>query len=215
MKNEYIQSVSMSGIFKYIDETARERIYDELKMAPHKYADGEIIYQQGVDVDRVAIVHSGLVKGERIHHEGTSHLAYLYGQGELFAFEGAFSSKHTSPLQLTADGDTTVVFFDIKNIFESDLGNQLTRGIMELLANDDIKKLYRIEILSRRSIRGRIMAYFQFMASRQGSNTFRLNMSREQLAQYLCVNRSALSNEISIMKREGVIEFKGKLYKVL
>lgn len=214
MKNEYIQSVSMSGIFKYIDDESRIRIYDELKMASHKYSDGEIIYHQGANVNRVAIVHSGLVKGERIHDEGTSHLAYLYGQGDLFAFEGAFSSKHTSPLQLTAQGDTTVVFFDIRNIFESSFGSQLTRGIMELLANDDIKKLYRIEILSRRSIRGRIMAYFQFMASRNGSTSFKLNMSREQLAQYLCVNRSALSNEMSIMKREGIIEFKGKEYRI-
>jgi len=215
MKNEYIQSVSMSGIFKYIDDSVRDNVYDDLRMAPHKYSDGEIIYHQGEDVSRVAIVHSGLVKGERIHDEGTSHLAYLYGRGDLFAFEGAFSSKHTSPLQLTAVEDTTVVFFDIRNIFESHSWSQLTQGIMELLANDDIKKLYRIEILSRRSIRGRIMAYFQFMASRQGSDTFRIDMSREQLSQYLCVNRTALSNEINVMKREGLIDFKSRNYRIL
>ena len=51
------------------------------------------------------------------------------------------------------------------------------------------------------------MAYFKFLASRYGSNTFTLEMNREQLAQYLCVNRSALSNELNIMKREGIIDF--------
>lgn len=215
MKHEYIQSVSMSGLFKYIDKNDFERVCDELRMAPHNYLDGEPIYIQGDEVSRVAIVHSGLISGERIHNEGNSQLAYLYSKGELFAFEGAFSSKHTSPLQLTAQGDTTVIFFDIENIFESSSGKQLVKGIMELLANDDIKKLYRIEILSIRSIRGRAMAYFKFLASKQNSNTFEINMSREQMAQYLCVNRSALSNELSIMKREGIIDFKGNKYTIL
>lgn len=215
MDKSQLQSVAMSGLFKYIDPSRHEQAWEELAMAPHNYLSDEIIYYQDEAVIRAGIVHSGTVTGERIHAEGTAHLAYVYRRGEIFAFEGAFSGRKTSPLQLNAQGDTTVIFFNVKNIFTSTFERPLLTGMMELMANDDIKKLYRIEILSRRSIRGRIMAYFKFLASRYGSNTFPLDMNREQLAQYLCVNRSALSNELNNMKREGIIDFDRKQYTLL
>ena len=215
MDKSHLQSVAMSGLFKYIDLKDHEQAWNELNMAPHSYFADEIIYHQDEKIVRAAIVHKGIVKGERIHAEGTSHLAYIYRRGESFAFEGALSGRGTSPLQLTVQGDTTVIFFDVQNIFSSTFERALLTGLLEQLANDDIKKLYRIEILSRRSIRGRIMAHFKFLASRYGSNTFTLDMNREQLAQYLCVNRSALSNELNIMKREGIIDFDKRQFTLL
>lgn len=215
MDTSHLKSVAMSGLFKYIDSKDYEQAWNELNMAPHNYCDEEIIYHQDESVLRAAIVHSGIVKGERLHAEGTSHLAYVYNKGEMFAFEGVLSGKKTSPLQFTAQGDTTTIFFDVPNIFSSKFQVGFLTGLMELMANDDIKKLYRIEILSRRSIRGRILAHFKFMVSKCGSATFTIDMSREQMAQYLCVNRSALSNELNNMKREGIINFKGKKFTLL
>lgn len=215
MKEKYLKSVAMSGLFKYLDETCFEQAWQELSMAPHKYNSQQIIYGQDDIVKRVGIVHSGLVKGERLHVEGTSSLAYYYAKGEIFAFEGALSGKRTSPLQITADDDTDVIFFDVQKIFTSTYQQQLIKGLMELLANDDIKKLYRIEVLSKKGLRERIMTYFAMMAARNGNNTFTLNMSREQLAKYLCVNRSALSYELNQMKREHIIDFDKKKYIIL
>ena len=215
MKEKYLESVAMSGLFKYLDKKDYEAAWQELNMAPHNYSNQQIIYGQGDIVNRAGIVHSGLVKGERLHSEGTSSLAYYYAKGEVFAFEGALSGKRTSPLQIMADEDTCVIFFDVQKIFASSFERQLTKGLMELLANDDIKKLYRIEILSKKGLRDRIMTHFELMASRNDGHSFTLNMSREQLAKYLCVNRSALSYELNEMKREGIIDFDKKKYTIL
>lgn len=202
----------MSGLFKYLDEKDYSKAWQELNMAPHNYNDQQVIYGQGHMVKRAGIVHSGLVKGERLHPEGTASLAYFYAKGEVFAFEGALSGKQTSPLQITADDDTCVIFFDVQKIFASSLERALTKGLMELLANDDIKKLYRIEVLSKKGLRDRILTYFHMMANKNDGCSFTLNMSRQQLANYLCVNRSALSYELNEMKREGLIHFTGKKY---
>jgi len=215
MKETYIESVAKSGLFKYLDKKDYEAAWSELNMAPRNFFDQQTIYAQDDAIRRVGIVHSGLVKGERLHPEGTSSLAYYYAKGEVFAFEGALSGKRTSPLQLTADDDTCVIFFDVHKIFTSSRQQSLTKGLMELLANDDIKKLYRIEILSKKGLRDRIMTYFTMMTSRNNERFFTMNMTREQLAKYLCVNRSALSNELNIMKREGLITFEGKKYTIL
>ncbi len=214
MKEKYIESVAMSGLFKYLNKKDYEAAWSELNMAPHNYADQQVIYAQDDTVKRAGIVHSGLVKGERLHIEGTSSLAYYYAKGEVFAFEGALSGKRTSPLQITADDDTVVIFFDVQKIFNCSFEKQLTKGLMELLANDDIKKLYRIEVLSKKGLRDRIMTHFAMMANKNDGRSFTLNMSREQLAKYLCVNRSALSYELNEMKRDGLISFEGRRYVI-
>ncbi|MDO4746144.1 MAG: Crp/Fnr family transcriptional regulator [Bacillota bacterium] len=213
--NEYIKSVSKSGLFKYLQEKDHEQAWHELNMAPRNYRNQQIIYGQEDTIKRAGIVHTGLVKGERLHPEGTSSLAYYYAKGEVFAFEGALSGRKTSPLQLTADGNTSVIFFDVQKVFTCSFEKQLTKGLMELLANDDIKKLYRIEVLSKKSLRDRIMTHFTMMAGRSDDTTFVIDMSREQLANYLCVNRSALSYELNEMKREGIIDFEKRKYTIL
>lgn len=215
MKESYIKSVAASGLFKYVPDSYYSKVWDELNMGPHNYHRDEIIYSQGAKVNRCGIVHSGLVKSELIHTEGTSSLAYYYAKGEVFAFEGALSGKTTSPTEISAEGtNTCVIFFDIHKIFACSFHIQIIKGLMELLANDDIKKLYRLEILSKKTIRERLLTYFKIMCSQGNDNSFTLTMSRQQLSSYLCVNRSALSNEINNMKREGIIDFTNKKYTI-
>lgn len=215
IKKAYLESVSKSGLFRYLGEAYYERAWRELRMAPRKYKDQQIIYAQGDKVKRGAIVHSGLVKGEKFHLEGTSHLAHMYTRGEPFAFEGAVSGKRTSPLDFISEGETTIIFFDVQKIFDNCFEGQLVKGFMEVLANDNIKKLYRIETLSKRGMRDRIMTYFKILSAKSGSSRITLELSRSQLAHYLCVNRTALSYELNQMQREGLIEMNRKTITIL
>ncbi len=212
MNHTYMDSVSGSGLFKYLDKNDHKKAWQELSMASRSYSNEQLILGQGDPVRRAGIVHSGTVRGEKLHMEGSSHVAYVYTPGEVFAFEGAVSGIKTSPLDFTAQGDTTVIFFDVMKIFGGSFEKQLVTGLLELLANDNIKKLYRIETLSQRRLRDRILTYFRIMSEKKGSLTFALNMSREQLARYLCVNRTALSHELNQMKRDGIIDFTGRSF---
>lgn len=214
MQNDYLNSIAKSGLFKFLDKKYYGKVWNELNMTPKLYRQDQVICGQEDPVTKAAIVHCGRVKGERLHSEGTSSLAYIYEQGDMFSFEGAFSGKKTSPLNITAQEDSIVIFMTVQNIFTSIYHQELTRGLLELLANDDIKKLYRIETLSMKSLRGRIMSYLKILSAKNGGGAFEVEMSREQLARYLCVNRSALSNELSKMKQEGIIDFDRKVFKI-
>lgn len=215
MKESYLKSVSKSGLFRYLPEEKYSRIWNELAMAPRTYQQGQIIYSQDQIIERAAIVHSGRVRGELIDSEGNAHVMYFYNHGEIFAFEGAVSRKKSSPINLVADDETIVLFFDVNKITVCSASEEIITGLFELLANSDIKKLYRIEILSHKSLRERIMLYLNIVASTKGSRSLDLEMSRQQLADYLCVNRSALSNELNLLKKEGVIELDGKKVTLL
>lgn len=215
MQNDYLNSIAKSGLFRFLDKKYYGTVWNELNMTPKLYRRDQVICGQEEPVTKAAIVHSGRVRGERLHSEGTSSLAYIYEPGDIFSFEGAFSGKKTSPLNITAEDDSIVIFMTVQNIFTSLHSKELTRGLLELLANDDIKKLYRIETLSMKSLRSRIMSYLKILSAKNGGGTFEVEMSREQLANYLCVNRSALSNELSKMKQDGIIDFNKKVFKLI
>lgn len=214
-KADYLESVKKTGMLRHIDPDNHEKVWQELRMAAHHFDDQETIYLQGDKVHRIGIVHEGIVKGEKFHEEGTSHLAHLYSSGEAFAFEGAFSGKKTSPLDFISEGNSTVIFFDIAAISSGSFEKQLMKGLTEMLANDNIKKLYRIETLSKKGLRERIMTYLQILSDKSGTSTVNINMSRQQLAHYLCVNRSALSHELNEMQRDGIIRINKKQMTIL
>lgn len=202
----YLKSVERTGLFTHLKPEDYEKVWDELKMGTHHFADQQTIYLQGDKVSRIGIVHEGLVKGEKFHEEGDSHLAHMYASGEAFAFEGAFSGRKTAPLDFISEGETTVIFFDISAIYGGSFERELMKGLTEMLANDNIKKLYRIETLSQKGLRDRILTYLRIQSDKNCSQTVNVNMSRQQLARYLCVNRSALSHEINEMQRDGLIK---------
>lgn len=214
-KAKYLVSVEKTGLLRYVSPENYEKVWEELRMAPRSFEDQQTVYLQGDVVNRVAIVHKGLVKGEKFHEEGTSHLAHMYASGEAFAFEGALSGRKTAPMDFISEGESTVIFFDLEAIYNSSFERELMKGLTELLANDNIKKLYRIETLSQKGLRDRIMTYFNILSDKSGTRIINVNMSRYQLAHYLCVNRSALSHEINEMQRDGLIEINKKRIKLL
>lgn len=214
-EKKYLKSIEQTGLFQYLKEEDYDMVWKELHMSVRTFSNGQAVYAQGDRINRVAIVHEGLIKGEKFHEEGTSHLSHIYSEGEVFAIEGAFSGQKTSPLDYISEGNSTVIFFDVEAIYSGSFERELMKGLSEVLANDNIKKTYRIEMLSQKGLRDRIMTYFRILSGKSGSLVITVNMSREQMAHYLCVNRSALSHELNEMKRDGVIDMNKKKITIL
>ena len=93
--------------------------------------------------------------------------------------------------------------------------SQIYKALTFMLADENIKMMHKTELLAERGLRNRIMIYLRILQSKSGSERIDLRMSREQMAQYLCVNRSALSNELSKMKAEGIIDIRGSKVRML
>jgi CRP-like cAMP-binding protein len=78
-----------------------------------------------------------------------------------------------------------------------------------------MRQLYKIDILSRKSLRDRIMLYLTLQAKRKKTNDLFIPFNREEFAAYLCVDRSALSRELGRMKEEGLIEFDKNHFRIV
>ena len=87
--------------------------------------------------------------------------------------------------------------------------------LLVLLAHENMRKEYRLAILSRKGLRERIMTYLTMQANKRHTPTFTVPFNREEMASFLCVNRSALSHELSLMQAEGILSFRRNEFTLL
>lgn len=212
---DYLESVSVSGLLDEVKKSERERAFEQLKVYGRKYEKEQAVFFEGDVIDRICMIGSGSVRGEKTYSDGEVHIVDVFERGAIFGLEYAVSKSMISAMDFICNDDAEVIFVPVSSIEKSRYANEICRALMFMLADNNIKQAHKIEILAERGLRDRIMVYLNVLRRKSGSNAVTVNMDREQLARFLCVNRSALSNELSKMKREGVIDFKGSKFTVL
>ena len=170
-----------------------------------------VVIAEGAAANFAGIVCKGKISATKVTGDGNEHILALHEKGDLMGLDGALTSPFTSPMTFTALEDSEVLFLGVGAVFSEKLdpvmANRILRNLNRMLADKCVRLLYKTEVLSKRSLRVRIMTYLRIQQRKQGTNTLDLKMDREQFAQYLCVNRSALSRELSGMQRDGLIRF--------
>lgn len=211
----YFAIMKKSPLFRNLSHRELEDIYPDIVPTRKSYQGEEIIYNEGDEIRRVAIIQSGIVRSEKIYEEGEIHLIAVHDTGETICIEEASSFTRISPVAYVANDPVTLIHFDMDRLMQCKYRTKIMQNVIYALADDSIRRLYKIEMLSVRGLRNRIMAYLLRMEKKTGSQTFGINMDRERFAQYLCVNRSALSNELSQMKKDGLIQYRKGTFTIL
>ena len=179
----------------------------------------EVLCDEGAVVDSFGILLTGKLKGVKYRYDGTLDLIEIYTKYDILNLETASTPTRVSPIQICAMEVSEILLFDKKIIYDPDLAksgfHRIQTNIIQILANENIKKLYKIDVLYKKALRERIMVFLRHMETRLNKNEFHIRMDREQFSQYLGVNRSALSHELSNMKREGIIDFRKDYFKML
>ena len=215
MSIKYLETVLSSGLFQYIRRNEYITALDELTINERIFRRGETIFYQGDVIDSICIVESGSVRGEKTYPNGDVHIVSIFDKGSIFALEIAVSKMKTSPHDLIANENCRILTISMQSIEQSGYREKIRNAMIEMLADDNVRMSHKIEILAERGLRDRVLVYLNVLSKKSGSNVVHVKMNREQMAQYLCVNRSALSNELNKMKREGIIDFKRDRFLLL
>jgi CRP-like cAMP-binding protein len=187
------------------------------------YAKNQIIINQGDSVKRIGILKKGNAISVKYHFDGNTQILRIYHQGEALLLDAVNTTLLTSPVTLISQTDSTVVFIPYAAIFEADSVSadakvRIRANSSELLSNELIRLMYKIDVLSKRTLRERILTYLSLIrersggSSKPGGETVDIGMNQEQFAQYLCVNRSVLSAELNRMRKSGLIDYKGSRF---
>lgn len=167
----------------------------------------------GDRVDWFAVVLRGKVQISQIFADGTSSLMDALGPGRTVGMDLIGTRSRRSPYYAMSAGPLQVLQFPGALLLETGALPEeqrliLWRNWLAILSDDNLRKHYRLAILAQRGLRDRVLVYLTMQAERRGTAAFRIPFSREELADFLCVNRSALSHELSRMEAEGLIRFR-------
>lgn len=212
-----LEIIRDSILFKNIDDIDFDIICAETKPSAKFFSAGEPVQLQGDKVEKIGIIVEGRILSFKYHYDGSSQLLRTFHQNDIIGLEAVSSTFFTSPSMLTADTGCAVVFFRYSLFFSSHGISPsckiiLLQNITKILSDENIKITYKVDVLSKHTIRERILTHLSIISEKRGSHTFDIGMNQEQFAQYLCVNRSTLSRELNAMRREGLIRFSRTTY---
>lgn len=177
------------------------------------YQKGQFLLFPQDPVEDICLVLSGRVLIQHIFIDGSCNLMGVVPAGAVLGADLACTRTRIAPYHAMAAVPTRVFWLPIACIIapgslpETERQEILQR-LLRLIANQNVKKDYRLAILARRGLRERILTYLTMQAGRRHSREFTIPFTREELASFLCVNRSALSHELSRMEQEGLISFR-------
>ncbi len=175
------------------------------------YLKDDVIYRAGDSVSDVGLVESGSVNIVVNHYWGGSNIFGHVRAGQIFAETYAAFPEHELLVDVVAAEDCTVLFLTLDNLLSTcsnacAFHNRIVHNLVRISARKNLRLSSRMMHIAPKSIRERLLSYFSEQAQERG-NPFSIPFSRQQLADYLGVDRSALSNELSKMQRDGLIEY--------
>jgi len=185
-----------------------------------KFKKNDFIYSMGEIVESAGIVVSGSINIVQNDIWGNQNILSHIPVGEIFAEAYACADKEPLMIDVIATKDCEILFFNINKIVNTcsnscNFHNILTKNLLKILANKNLNLTRKIAHTTPKLIRERIMNYFSYEATKQGKYSFEIPFSRQQLADYLRVDRSALSNELSKMQKEGIISYDKNFFNIL
>ena len=212
---QYLESVIESGLFSELKKSDYMDAFEQLKVSGRSYQPGEAVFFEGDLIDKFCIVREGSIRSEKTYLNGEVHIVDMFDEGSVFGLAVAASRSLVTAIDYISNEISTVVFVSMHSIQKNRFSKELQKALTFMLADSNIKMRNKIEILAEKGLRDRVMMYLHVLQAKSGTDTVTVRMSREQLAQFLCVNRSALSNELSKMKKDGILDFKGSQFTIL
>ena len=174
-----------------------------------RFRRGQFLLRAGDRVAFAGILLSGEAEVLQEDFWGNRNLLAAVGPGDLFA--EAFACAHAvSPVSVLCKTDGSVLYLNVRAVFSPcekacAQHKALSQNLIRVLAEKNMQLNEKAGFLSQRTTREKLLAYLSAQARRAGSASFRIPFDRQQLADFLSVNRSAMSAELSRMQREGLL----------
>ena len=208
------------GLFAEIEENQLLTMLSCLRATVRTYEKNQVILSEGDAAERIGVILSGAVQIIRIDYYGNRSILTELQPAGMFGESFACADVARMPVDVVATEKSDVLFIDAKRILHvcsSACGfhNQLIYNLMKLVATKNLIFHQKLEIISKRSTREKLMTYLMMQAKQQNSNSFTVLFDRQELADYLEVDRSGLSAELSKLRKEGVLECRKNHFTLL
>lgn len=191
-----------------------------LRARQQSFAKGQVIYQAGDCVTAMGMVLEGVVRIQRDDFWGNTSILSVLQPGQMFAETYACVPHEPLMVSVVAEQPSTVLFLETPRMLQvcsngCTFHQKLVENLLMISAEKNLSLSRKIACTTAKTIRGRLLTYLSHQAQRQQSASFQIPFQRQQLADYLNVERSALSNELSKMQRDGLLKVDGKQFVLM
>lgn len=208
---KYIDVLKRSKLFANVSEEEIGGMLACLGAKEKRYKEGEFVFRQGEMVESVSVLVDGALLVQADDYWGNRSIITRVAVGELFG--QAYLVGEAIMNDVVAVKDSTVIFFDAKRVLTTcssscPFHNQVIRNLFFALSETNLRLVTKLGHIQKRTTREKLMSYLSLMAKKTGSNSFTIPFNRQELADFLSVDRSAMSAELCRMRDEGMLRFR-------
>lgn len=207
-------------LFDRIGDESLKEMLGCLNAKERSYKKGDVVFAEGDKAKYLGIVLEGSVQLVRVDYYGNRSILTNIEPPQLFGEAFACAGLKSLPVDAVAAADTRILLLDAQRIARP-CGNacpchgQTILNLLHIVAKKNLVLHQKIEITSKRSTREKLMTYLLLQAKKAKSHTFTVPYDRQELADYLEVDRSGLSAEISKLRNEKVLECRRSTFTLL
>lgn len=207
-------------LFAGMEEAELTALLDCLGARTCRADRGQMLFREGDPARYVGIVLSGAVQIQQEDYDGGRIILARVGPGELFGESFACAGTESLPVSAAAAAESRVLLLDCRRMLAPcgracPCHSRLVQNLTQIMARKNLAFQRKLQILSHRTTREKLLAYLSDQARQQGSRRFEIPFDRQELADYLGVDRSGLSAEIGRLRAEGVLESRRHQFELL
>lgn len=206
-------------LFTDIEEKNLEYLLTCLSSQEKHFEKNTFIYHAASPITTIGIILSGNIHIVKEDFWGRRMILSQLGSGDLFGETFTCACIDKIPVSVVAAETSDILFINYLQIISScsptcDFHEQLIRNMIKILANKNIALTQKIEHITRHTTREKLLSYLSSQAHYAGSNSFSIPFNRQELADYLSIDRSSMSNELSKMRKEGLLKFEHNYFEL-
>ena len=184
------------------------------------YKKGQIVLFEEEDVKYIGIVLQGTVDMVKEDHWGNKTMLLRLGKSDMFGETFACGEDSLSVVTFVVSTDAKILFMPFHRVMHNCANacafhQKLIENMVKVIAGKNRELMRKIEVVSKRTIREKLLAYLSLQAQTQDSPYFDIPLGRVELADYLCVDRSALTRELAKMRDEGILDYDRNSFRLL
>lgn len=216
---EYLEVLEKSGLFGRIEGKDILCMFDCLGVKNRSFLKEEYVFRYGEKIHSIALLLSGKVCIESTDFWGERHILGVITPGEIFAEAYAFDQEMILN-DVIAEEMSLVLFLNAEKVLRTcssscPFHTSLIDNLFCMIARKNRNLVQKINQVTKRSTREKVLSYLSDQAKKCGDNQFSIPFDRQALADYLAVDRSALSSVLSRLREEKIIEFHKNEFKLL
>ncbi|MBQ4110013.1 MAG: Crp/Fnr family transcriptional regulator [Clostridia bacterium] len=217
---EFVCLLKNTQLFSGVAEEEIESMLSCLGARVKSFCKGEYVLRQGEYLGDIIVLVEGKAHIQKDDYWGNRSILGQITVGEMFGEAYVAPESGAVLNDVVAIENSTFMFFDVKRIITTcssacRFHSMVVQNMFFAISEKNRKLVQKLGHMSKRSTREKLISYLSEEAKKQNSSSFTIPFNRQQLADFLSVDRSAMSNELSKMRDEGLLEFNKNKFKLI